>query len=137
MLSHPEKGPPPIDPFTIQEAETLILGIHAEWGEVMGNFDEFRFFTGLRQSKQIALRTSDCDLQKATIKIRRDRVGSRQGPHQDQGGSDRGVVPARPVSWHLMIGKNPLWCPRQHGHSVQVMYERYGTWIEGGDGSGH
>ena len=32
---------------------------------------------------------------------------------------------------HLMIGKNPLWCSRQHGHSVQVMYERYGTWIEG------
>jgi hypothetical protein len=30
-----------------------------------------------------------------------------------------------------MIGKNPLWCSRQHGHSVQVMYERYGTWIEG------
>ena len=66
-----KKDRPPIDPFTIQEAETLILGIHAEWGEVMGNFDEFRFFTGLRQSEQIALRTSDCDLQKATIKIRR------------------------------------------------------------------
>jgi integrase len=35
------------------------------------------------------------------------------------------------VSWHLMIGKNLMWCARQHGHSVQVMLEMYGRWIEG------
>ena len=35
------------------------------------------------------------------------------------------------VSWHLMIGKNLLWCARQHGHSVQVMLGMYGAWIEG------
>jgi integrase len=34
------------------------------------------------------------------------------------------------VSWHLMIGKNLMWCARQHGHSVQVMLSNYGTWIE-------
>jgi hypothetical protein len=36
----------------------------------MGNFDEFRFFTGLRQSEQLALRTRDCDLEKRTINVR-------------------------------------------------------------------
>jgi hypothetical protein len=35
------------------------------------------------------------------------------------------------VSWNLMIGRNPLWTARQHGHSVQVMLTTYGTWIEG------
>jgi integrase len=35
------------------------------------------------------------------------------------------------VSWNLMIGKNLMWCARQHGHSVQVMLTMYGAWIEG------
>jgi integrase len=51
-----KKDRPPIDPFTIQEAEALIAAIHREWGEAQGNYDEFRFFTGLRPSEQIALR---------------------------------------------------------------------------------
>jgi integrase len=46
---------PVIDPFTIQEAETLIAAIHRDWGEAQGNYDELRFFTGLRPSEQIAL----------------------------------------------------------------------------------
>ncbi len=33
--------------------------LHADWGEAMGNYDEFRFFTGLRPSEQIALLVSD------------------------------------------------------------------------------
>jgi hypothetical protein len=30
-----------------------------------------------------------------------------------------------------MMGKNLLWCARQHGHSVQVMTTTYAVWIEG------
>ena len=30
-----------------------------------------------------------------------------------------------------VLGKNILWCARQHGHSVQVMLTMYGAWIEG------
>ena len=30
-----------------------------------------------------------------------------------------------------MLGKNILWCARQHGHSFQVMLTMYGAWIEG------
>ncbi len=35
------------------------------------------------------------------------------------------------VSWNLMIGKNPLWVARQHGHSVRTMLEIYAAWAEG------
>jgi hypothetical protein len=35
------------------------------------------------------------------------------------------------VSWNLMVGKNPLWVAKQHGHSVQTMFEVYAAWTEG------
>ena len=35
------------------------------------------------------------------------------------------------VSWSLMIGKNPLWVARQHGHSVRTMLEVYAAWADG------
>ena len=191
-----KKDRPTIDPFTIQEAEILIRGIHEEWGEPIGNYDEFRFFTGLRQSEQIGLRVNNCDLTKGTIKIcesivlkqdkdrpkinedrtvelcpralavlkrqfqlrdayqrvgkiRHDRVFFRDDgkPIRDLKYvymrwryviEDRKVRYREPynarhtcVSWNLMLGKNILWCARQHGHSVQVMLTMYGAWIEG------
>ena len=30
-----------------------------------------------------------------------------------------------------MIGKNPLWVAKQHGHSVQTMLETYAAWLDG------
>jgi hypothetical protein len=35
------------------------------------------------------------------------------------------------VSWNLMIGKNPLFVSRQHGHSVTTMWRTYAAWMEG------
>ena len=35
------------------------------------------------------------------------------------------------VSWNLMVGKNPLWVAKQHGHSVHVMLDVYAAWTEG------
>jgi integrase len=46
-----KKDRPVVDPFTIQDAETLIARLHADWGEAIGNYDECRFFTGLRPSE--------------------------------------------------------------------------------------
>lgn len=43
------------DPFRIQDAETLIAAIHRYWGAAQGHFNEFRFFTGLRLSEELAL----------------------------------------------------------------------------------
>jgi hypothetical protein len=33
------------------------------------------------------------------------------------------------VSWNLMIGKNPLYNARQHGHSVLTMWRVYSAWM--------
>jgi hypothetical protein len=35
------------------------------------------------------------------------------------------------VSWNLMIGRNPLWVARQHGHSIATMLSVYAAWTEG------
>jgi integrase len=35
------------------------------------------------------------------------------------------------ATWNLMIGKDPLWVAKQHGHSVQTMLETYAAWLEG------
>jgi len=73
-----KKDRPPVDPFTISDAETIIsasVGMHGEW---YGNYEEFRFFTGLRQSEQFALEVNDCDLIKGTISITKAVVLSRK-----------------------------------------------------------
>src|ERR1035438_6407886 len=35
------------------------------------------------------------------------------------------------VSWNLMIGKNPLFVARQHGHSLVTMWRTYAAWMDG------
>jgi hypothetical protein len=35
------------------------------------------------------------------------------------------------VSWNLMIGKNPLFIARQHGHSLVTMWRTYAAWMDG------
>lgn len=59
-----KKDRPVTDPFSIQEAERLIAALHRDWEEAQGNYDEFRLFTGLRPSEQIALVVADCDAEK-------------------------------------------------------------------------
>jgi integrase len=61
------------------------------WGEAQGNYDEFRFFTGLRPSEQIALRIPNCDLTHGTIRVTKACVA---GVDKDctKTGDDRLVV---------------------------------------------
>ena len=59
------------DPYTIYEAEALIAAIHRDWGEAQGNYDEFRFFTGLRPSEEIALELDDVDFARAIEVLKR------------------------------------------------------------------
>jgi integrase len=184
------------DPFRIQDAETLIAQIHADWGEAQGYYHEFRFFTGLRPSEQIALIVSDFDVSRGTLSVTKARVDgidknttkTREGrlfelcpravavlkrqlkvredlqrvgkiDHEKIFFSENGqpfrdiddpgsrwslslaklpIRHRRPycarhssVSWNLMIGKNPLWVARQHGHSTRTMLEIYAAWAEG------
>ena len=32
-----------------------------------------------------------------------------------------------------MLGKNPLWVAKQHGHSAHLMLDVYANWIDGAD----
>jgi integrase len=184
------------DPFRIDEAEQLIVAIRADWGEAQANYDEFRFFTGLRPSEQIALSISDFDSARGTLRVNKarvagvDRATTKTGVHRvfelcpralavlhrqlklrerlqrnsrlhhdhifvdDHGAPLQSIhevgarwaktlarLPVRPrrpycarhssVSWNLMLGKNPLWVARQHGHSVRTMLEVYAAWADG------
>jgi integrase len=71
-MSRKDRSAP--DPFRIQDAETLITAIHDDWGAAQGNYDEFRFFTGMRPSEQIALVVADLDMQAGTLSVNKARV---------------------------------------------------------------
>jgi integrase len=70
-----KKDRPSIDPFSIQDAEVLIAALHRDWGEAQGNYDELRFFTGLRPSEEIALVLTDYDARHGVLSITKARVG--------------------------------------------------------------
>ena len=65
---------PRADPFRIYDAELLIAALHRDWGEAQGNFDEFRIFSGLRPSEQIAMTIHDYDPKTGTVQITKARV---------------------------------------------------------------
>jgi integrase len=47
---------------------------YTSWGEAQGNYDELRFFTGMRPSEQIALLLSDIDLVRGIVSVNKARV---------------------------------------------------------------
>jgi integrase len=85
------KDRPVIDPLTIHEAEALIAAVHHDWGEAQGSYDEFRFFTGLRPSEQIALVVSDFDAARSTICVTKARVAGLD-TDSTKTGEDRCIV---------------------------------------------
>jgi integrase len=52
----------------------ILIDVHADWGEAIGNYDEFRFFTGLRPSEQIALLVTDYDARRGVLSVTKARV---------------------------------------------------------------
>jgi len=86
-----KKDRPPIDPFSIQDAEVFIAALHRDWGEAHGNYDELRFFTGLRPSEEIALVVTDYDAMHGVLSVTKARVN---GIDQDvtKTGEDRRIV---------------------------------------------
>jgi integrase len=69
-----KKDRPVVDPFVMAEAEALMAQIRADWGDAIGNYDELRFFTGLRPSEQIALLVTDFDSHKGVLRVTKARV---------------------------------------------------------------
>ena len=52
----------------------LIAALHRDWGEAQGNYDELRFFTGLRPSEAIALVVTDFDVAHGVSSVTKPRV---------------------------------------------------------------
>ena len=69
-----KKDRPRVDPFSIQDAEVFIAALRQDWGAPQANYDEFRFFTGLRPSEEIALVVSDYDRAHGVLSITKARV---------------------------------------------------------------
>ncbi len=69
-----KKDRPHLDPFSVQDAETLIAALRRDWGAAQANYDAFRFFTGLRPSEHISLVVSDYDRTSGVLSITKARV---------------------------------------------------------------
>jgi integrase len=111
-----KKDRPAIDPFSIQDTEVLIAALHRDWGQAQGNYDELRFFTGLRPSEEIALLVTDYDRQSGVLSVTKARVGGidKDWPNHRarQTGRDS---PARSASQgHLAISPRALLPPAAH-----------------------
>ena len=138
-----KKDRPPVDPFTIQEAETIIATAHRIHGEWYGNYEEFRFFTGLRQSEQFALEIGDCDLEKGIDQRDKGRRShSQKEPNQDQPGPrNRASALARRkcfgsssrfgAEWSLRAKfSHPCVFFTEGGEPFQTIYLPYNRWRE-------
>lgn len=75
----PKKEQPKPDPFPVEEAESVVAAIRKDWGELQGNYEEFRFFGngGLRPSEEIALEWADLDFAKGELAVCKARVMGR------------------------------------------------------------
>ncbi len=73
-----QKEPP--DPFSLDEAETIIADLRTNVGEVVADYFEFAFFTGLRASEQIALAWGDLDRKRGLLRVSRARVWGMDKP---------------------------------------------------------
>jgi len=68
----PQKSKKQVDPFTIEEADTMIEWMYANFSrcnQVFAAFYEFAFYTGMRTGEIMALRWDEIDLEKKTAHI--------------------------------------------------------------------
>jgi hypothetical protein len=71
------------------------------------------------------------NLQYPWVRWGRTLTGTLKGRYPEPYNARHSSVTWKSVTWNLMIGKNPLWVAKQHGHSVQTMLETYAAWLEG------
>lgn len=60
---------PPPDPFSRDEAESIIAGLLERYGEQVANYFGFKFFTGLRTSESLALRWESIDWRRGQLQV--------------------------------------------------------------------
>lgn len=80
-LKNKDKSKAPPDPFSIEEAESIIAHFYKRYGEVYGAYVEIGFFTGLRSpSELIGLRWENIDLRSGYLRIKERTVRGKHLP---------------------------------------------------------
>jgi integrase len=74
LLKNRRVQKPEPDPFTLAEVDRIVTHLGKHHPEQVMNYYEFAFTTGLRPSEQIAVRWTDIDWEKKTIRIQRANV---------------------------------------------------------------
>src|SRR5581483_48303 len=106
-------------PSELKTRGTLVIGPQYRWPVLAGHAAATEAQSRVRLVGVIAI----AEGKRATWRLSLKRTGiRRRRPYCARHSS---------VSWNLMIGKNPLWVAKQHGHSVQTMLETYAAWTEG------
>jgi integrase len=62
------------DPYSLDEANEIIADLRANAGEIVADYYEFAFFSGLRVSEQIALEWRDFDRKRGILRVSRAKV---------------------------------------------------------------
>ena len=70
----PKREQPKPDPFSIDDAEARIAKTLELWGEDQADYEEFRFFSGVRPSEEIALIWPDFDQSRGELEVSKARV---------------------------------------------------------------
>lgn len=73
----PKREQPKPDPLDLDEAEEMIAETRRLWGEAQANYEEFRFFSGVRPSEEIALTWPDFDERRGELVVNKARVMAR------------------------------------------------------------
>ena len=63
--------------FSLDDADAIIADLRSKASDIVGDYFEFAFFSGLRASEQIALEWRDFDRKRGLLRVSRARVGAR------------------------------------------------------------
>jgi integrase len=69
LESASHQAPEP-DPFTLEEAQAIIAGLHQHYDPQIARYFAFKFYTGCRTSESLALRWENVDWRRKTITVR-------------------------------------------------------------------
>lgn len=126
------------DPFTLDEAERILVGIREDWDDRFADYIEWQLFTGCRPSETIALRWDRIDLAQRTALVEETRVyaqdkdttKTRESRHIELNGRAFAVL-QRQRSVSQLAGRHVfLRADGQPWHDLQVQWKRWSATLK-------
>lgn len=103
----PKREQPTPDACDIDEAEARISETRLLWGEEQANYDEFRFFSGVRPSEEIALTWADWDQARAEVLVSKARVMAHD-KDEPKNYEDR-LIELCPRAQAVLVRQRAIW----------------------------